>query len=69
MNHITVKLDDLFSIVSEMKQDGVSIANLCITETDNPADDVPAFLVLSAPDPNNPNSEIEYDYVDAVSES
>lgn len=69
MNHITVKLDDLFAIVSEMKQDGASIATLCITETDDPTDDVPAFLVLSAPDPAHPNLEIEYDYIDAVSES
>lgn len=71
MNQITVDFEELFQVISDMKEDGVKKAKIAIVENDalDDDDDVPCFLVLSAPDPIKAGVEIEYDYVDAVSES
>lgn len=69
MDHITVDFEELFQVISEMKHDGVSKATISIVESDDPDDEVPAFLVISAPSADCPGAEIEYDYIDAVSES
>lgn len=65
MNRITVDLDELLRVVAEMKQDGHARAIIEIVENDDPHENAPGFVSLSAPDPIQPGVEIEYDYIDA----
>lgn len=65
MDRITVDLNELLRVVTEMKQDGHTRAIIEIIENDDPHEDVPGFVSLSAPDPVHPGVEIEYDYIDA----
>ena len=68
MDHITVDFEEFYQLVQEMKQDGIKKVTLAIVENDEPDDGVPCFLSMTADDPDEPGIEVEYDYLDAVSE-
>ena len=65
MNSITVKVNDLWSVLNLMKKEGMSQVNLTLCEAD---EEEPAFINFEAVSQNAPECFVDYDSVDAVPE-
>ena len=65
MNSITVKVNNLWSVLNLMKKEGMSQVNLTLCEAD---DEEPAFISFEAVSQNDPEFLVDYDSVYEVPE-
>lgn len=65
MNSITVKVNNLWSVLNLMKKEGMSQVNLTLCEADGGE---PAFISFNAVSQNDPDFFVDYDSVEAVPE-